>query len=91
MLLEALSIFWLGFAISVDVPLLALVPPLLAGAGLTLPDRFDGPADHVAPDDLLDAAVAAWSAARVARGAARSFPDASDDRDACGRTIQIRA
>ena len=64
---------------------------LLAGAGLTLPDRFDGPADHVAPDDLLDATVAAWSAARVARGTARAFPEVSDDRDACGRTIQIRA
>jgi hypothetical protein len=26
-------------------------------------------------DDMLDAAVAAWTAGRIARGAARSFPD----------------
>jgi len=37
MLLEAVSIFWLGFVISVDVPLLALVPPLvLYGVGVGL-------------------------------------------------------
>lgn len=37
MLLEAISIFWLGFVVSVDVPLLTLVPPLvLYGVGVGL-------------------------------------------------------
>jgi predicted RNase H-like nuclease len=39
---------------------------LLAGAGIELPDRLD--AGLVAADDVLDAAVAAWTATRIARG-----------------------
>lgn len=41
-------------------------------------------------DDMLDATVAAWSAARIARGAARSFPD-PPQVDASGRPMAIWA
>ena len=41
-------------------------------------------------DDMLDATVAAWSAARIARGAARSFPD-PPQIDASGRRMAIWA
>jgi len=44
---------------------------LLEGAGLVLPERPRG----VPEADLLDAAVAAWSAARYARGEARPLPE----------------
>ena len=52
---------------------------LLAGAGILLPDE---PADggRVAPDDVVDAAVAAWSAMRVAEGRSATLPaDPSGD------------
>jgi predicted RNase H-like nuclease len=45
---------------------------LLASAGIELPDRLD--AGLVAADDVLDAAVAAWSAARIARGEHLTLP-----------------
>src|SRR5919108_2803117 len=45
---------------------------LLAGAGVDLPHRLD--AGLVATDDVLDAAVAAWSATRIARGRHVTFP-----------------
>jgi predicted RNase H-like nuclease len=45
---------------------------LLAGAGIEVPDRLD--AGLVAADDVLDAAIAAWSATRIARGAHVTFP-----------------
>ncbi len=41
-------------------------------------------------DDMLDATVAAWSAARIARGAARSFPD-PPQIDASGRRMAVWA
>ena len=47
---------------------------LLADAGIQLPDDL-GPAAAVAPDDVLDAAVAAWSARRIAEGTAATLPD----------------
>ena len=47
---------------------------LLADAGLQLPDDL-GSAAAVAPDDVLDAAVAAWSARRIAAGTAATLPD----------------
>jgi predicted RNase H-like nuclease len=47
---------------------------VLAAAGIRLPDRL-GPAGSLAGvDDVLDAAVAAWTARRVVRGQAISFP-----------------
>jgi len=45
---------------------------LLAGAGIELPDALD--AGLVAADDVLDAAVAAWTAGRVARGEHITLP-----------------
>lgn len=51
---------------------------LLVAAGIALPEAL-GAADGVPVDDVLDAAVAAWSARRVARGAARSLPDPPED------------
>ncbi len=47
---------------------------LLSDAGIEIPDDL---ADHgaVPPDDILDAAAAAWSAHRIARGSASSLPD----------------
>ena len=45
---------------------------LLAVAGIELPDRLD--VGLVRADDVLDAAVAAWSAIRIARGEHVTFP-----------------
>ena len=47
---------------------------LLAGAGIVLPLDL-GAAGRVPADDVLDAAVAAWSAHRIATGKAVSLPD----------------
>lgn len=49
---------------------------LLAGEGIHLP-RHAGDAGKVRPDDLLDGAALAWTAARIAAGAARRLGDAS--------------
>jgi predicted RNase H-like nuclease len=43
---------------------------LLAGEGIELPLRVT----YAAPDDVLDAGVAAWSARRIARGEAVTLP-----------------
>jgi predicted RNase H-like nuclease len=45
----------------------------LAGAGIVLPDDL-GAGGNVPPDDVLDAAGAAWSAGRIASGSAESLP-----------------
>jgi predicted RNase H-like nuclease len=47
---------------------------LLIQAGIVIPDALPA-VGRAAPDDVLDAAVAAWSAARIARGEAQSLPD----------------
>lgn len=47
---------------------------LLAGAGIMLPDDVPDARDAGAAD-VVDAAVAAWSARRILRGQARTFPD----------------
>jgi predicted RNase H-like nuclease len=47
---------------------------LLSGAGITLADEL-GEADGVPVPDVLDAAIAAWSATRIARGRSISLPD----------------
>ena len=62
---------------------------LLAEAGIELP-TFLGAVDAVPPDDVLDAAVVAWSALRIARGHASSFPGSPEQEDR-GRLICIRA
>ncbi|MFJ9709402.1 DUF429 domain-containing protein [Streptomyces sp. NPDC101234] len=55
---------------------------------MVLPDTL-GEADRVPADDVLDAAVAAWSAHRIALGAAQRIPE-PPQRDAEGRAIEIR-
>jgi len=47
---------------------------LLRRAGLDVPPSLDG-VKHAAPDDVVDAAAAAWTALRVAGGHARSLPE----------------
>lgn len=47
---------------------------LLAGQGIVLHDEL-GEAGRAGPDDVLDAAAAAWSAHRMAAGRAASLPD----------------
>jgi predicted RNase H-like nuclease len=62
---------------------------LLATAGIDLPDDL-GEASGVPVDDVLDAAIAAWSAMRVARGEHETLPDPPEVlRD--GITAAIRA
>ena len=46
---------------------------LLAAAGVLLPDNLPG-GGHAAPDDVVDAAIAAWSAMRVALGRSSTLP-----------------
>jgi len=59
---------------------------LLAAAGIRLPDviRDVGAAGA---DDVVDAAVVAWSALRIAAGRARTFPDPPEEHD--GRQVAI--
>lgn len=62
----------------------------LLAEGIVL-DGLDGPATvRAAVDDMPDAAVAAWTARRIARGAARSFPHPPALDDA-GRKVAIWA
>jgi predicted RNase H-like nuclease len=62
----------------------------LAKNGIVIPDDI-GNAGGASVDDVLDAAVAAWSADRIARSAERSFPNSETQRDGCGRVIRIKA
>jgi len=48
-----------------------------SSAGITLADEL-GPAGHAGIDDILDAAVAAWTARRVANGQAEHIPDPAE-------------
>lgn len=61
---------------------------LLRAAGIELPDDLGPVGELAAPDDVIDAAVAALSAARIARGQAQSLPD-PPERDADGRRVAI--
>lgn len=63
---------------------------LLAAAGIHLPCQL-GEADRVPPDDVLDAAVAAWTALRIASGEAKRYPPKPVQRDRSGRLIVILA
>jgi len=49
---------------------------LLKGAGIVLPEKLGA----LPLIDVLDAAAAAWSAARYARGEARSLPEGATER-----------
>jgi predicted RNase H-like nuclease len=60
---------------------------LLKGAGIVLPDDL-GTAGVAAVDDVLDAAVAAWSATRIAAGTAACLPD-PPERDTDSRPVAI--
>jgi len=48
---------------------------LLHDNGIDITEKLEASAGKVPPDDLLDAAAAAWSAHRFAEGEARSLPD----------------
>ncbi|MFC5744483.1 DUF429 domain-containing protein [Actinomadura rugatobispora] len=48
---------------------------LLAAHGITLPADLGGPGAAAGVDDVLDAAAAAWTARRIARGDAECMPD----------------
>ncbi|WP_441248866.1 DUF429 domain-containing protein [Kitasatospora sp. McL0602] len=60
---------------------------LLAHAGIALPDDL-GEVGSVPPDDILDAAAAAWTAHRFLDGQAVSLPD-PPQLDARGRPVAI--
>jgi predicted RNase H-like nuclease len=47
----------------------------LADQGIDVPDHLGSFGGRVGADDVLDAAAVAWTARRIAAGAARSFPD----------------
>lgn len=64
---------------------LAIRRALLAQAGIVVPPRVPGAAE----DDLLDAAAVAWSARRIAAGAAVTLTDPAQRTDD-GREIAIR-
>lgn len=62
---------------------------VLAAHGVVVPDGI-GAAGRAAPDDVLDAAAAAWSAHRITTGRAVSYPD-PPQRSASGQEIAIWA
>ena len=59
---------------------------LLGAAGILLPDDVPG-GGRTAPDDVVDAAVAAWSAMRVAEGRSATLPAEPSDDAADGGVI----
>lgn len=61
---------------------------LLADAGILVPDEL-GEADGVPADDVLDAAVAAWSAHRIVLGTAGRIPE-TPQLDTQGRAVEMR-
>lgn len=52
---------------------------VLAEQGIALPTVLEGDAGRVPPDDVLDAAAAAWSAHRIATGRAGSLPEVPEE------------
>ena len=62
---------------------------LLHAAGVVLDRLLPGRAGDAPPDDVLDAAAAAWTARRVATGTARHIPDPPETIR--GRAVAIRA
>lgn len=63
---------------------------LLASAGIEVPVDL-GDANPVPPDDILDAAVCAWTARRIALGESRRLPQDIAERGRSGRLIAIHA
>jgi predicted RNase H-like nuclease len=61
---------------------------LLERAGILVPADLGPVGRRAGADDVLDAAVAAWSAQRIAAGTARSLPD-PPSRDREGRAVAI--
>ena len=59
---------------------------LIAGAGIDLPDHLPD-AGKVAPDDVLDATAAAWTAWRVVRGTAKILPESAAGCDRTRRGV----
>ena len=60
---------------------------LLSAAGLAIPDPVGEASRRGAADDIVDAVACAWTAARIARGEARSLPDPPQRLD--GRDVAI--
>jgi len=48
-------------------------------AGIELPDQLDELTGKVPPDDLLDAAAAAWTAWRCVNGKGQALPGPDND------------
>lgn len=63
---------------------------LLRAAGIN-PEALSGEVDTVPIDDVVDAAVAAWSARRIGQDQARRFPADEVERDQSKREIAIWA
>jgi uracil-DNA glycosylase family 4 len=61
---------------------------LLASVGILLPDNLPG-SDRAAPDDVVDAAAAAWSAMRVAEGRSATLPAEPSGDPANGGVIHF--
>jgi len=60
---------------------------LLSKKGIELPDHLKTDAGSAPVDDLLDAAAAAWTAWRVARGKARLLPESAKSCDRTRRGV----
>jgi len=60
---------------------------LLSAQGLAIPDVVGEVSARCAADDVVDAVACAWTADRIARGMARSFPDPPELID--GRKVAI--
>lgn len=60
---------------------------LLAEVGFSLPADLGHAGLVAGPDDVLDAAVACWSAQRVAAGDARNYPDPPEQLDGVAACI----
>jgi predicted RNase H-like nuclease len=59
----------------------------LVDVGIVVPDGLGEVDKNVGVDDILDAAIAAWSARRIGRGQARRLPAEASQQHASGRTI----
>jgi predicted RNase H-like nuclease len=63
----------------------------LLSAGINLETKDEPAGSRASVDDMLDAGAAAWTAQRLLRGEARSFPDLPAVAPPGGRTIAIWA